>query len=81
MSRKSERRRRDGLFEQHTFAGNAIQVWRRSRAIAIRTETVPARRIERDDHDVELIGPHAAWQVPQRIVEARLVKFSAQVEF
>src|SRR5207237_1298647 len=59
VRRQRQRRRRDRLLEQYALAREAIEVRRRDGVEPVRVNPIRARRIERDDQEVEVGGADA----------------------
>ncbi len=63
MRRQRERRGRDRMFEQHAFARDQIERGRRAVRPAVGAEAIRARRVQRDDEQVQIRRSHAAREV------------------
>ena len=71
VGRQRERRRRDGLLEEHALAREAIEVRRLDPGEPVRVDAVGACRVERDEQQVEIAGGDARRQMAERLAVDR----------
>ena len=67
VRRQRQRRRRDGLLEEHTFARQPIEVGRFDRAEPVGMDAVGARRVERDQQQVQVRRRYAGRKMAERL--------------
>jgi hypothetical protein len=65
MRRKRERRRGRDVLEQRPLARKTIERGRRGGRVTVGADAIRSRRVERDQEDVEIFGPHAAERPPE----------------
>ena len=71
MSGQRERRRRDRLLEEDSFAREPIEVRRRNAIEAVRVDAVGARRVERHEQEIEVRWTDARGQMSEGLAADR----------
>ena len=67
VRRERERRRRDRLLEEHALARHAIDGRRLDAVVPVRVDVIGARRVERDEQEVQPGRRDAGRQAPERV--------------